>query len=228
MQVPSEVAVMILPNGTLFPQSMLPLYIFEPRYRQMLADSLEGHRMFCVAMQKPARIRETPAAIAGLGLIRASVTNDDGTSHLILQGLSRVSLEEVVQYKPYRIHRVRPLKTAEIESVVVDSLTARVRDLVQERLRQGFALPIPLLHQLAVVGLGGTDKKVVEESIRQFLANLARVDDAGQLTDLVACALLPDTLERQAILEAVEIESRLRYLIHFLLAQVQNEKGGKR
>src|SRR5436853_288613 len=40
MKLPREVGVMILPNATLFPQALLPLYIFEPRYRQMLADAL--------------------------------------------------------------------------------------------------------------------------------------------------------------------------------------------
>src|SRR5437868_9580931 len=108
MEIPDEVAVMTLPNATLFPQALLPLYIFEPRYRRMLADALISHRMFIVAMQKPGRIRETPSSVAGLGLIRVSVDNPDGTSHLILQGVTRVELAETLQYKPYRTHRVRP------------------------------------------------------------------------------------------------------------------------
>ena len=61
---------MTLPSATLFPQALLPLYIFEPRYRQMLADTLKHNRMFSVAMQKPGRTRETPCPVAGLGLIR--------------------------------------------------------------------------------------------------------------------------------------------------------------
>jgi Lon protease-like protein len=93
---------MTLPNATLFPQALLPLYIFEPRYRQMLADALNSNRMFSVAMQKQGSTRETPSPVAGLGLIRVSVGHRDGTSHLILQGLARVELEEAVKYKPYQ------------------------------------------------------------------------------------------------------------------------------
>ncbi len=54
MKLPLEVPVMtLLPNATLFPcRPLLPLYIFEPRYRQMLLDSLNTNRMFSVAMQK--------------------------------------------------------------------------------------------------------------------------------------------------------------------------------
>jgi len=59
---------MTLPNVILFPQAMLPLYIFEPRYRQMLSDALASHRMLSVAMQKPGRVRESPSNVAGLGL----------------------------------------------------------------------------------------------------------------------------------------------------------------
>ena len=85
MLLPTEAGVMTLPNATLFPQALIPLYIFEPRYRQMLRDALHGHRMFIVAMQKPGVVRESPSPVAGLGLIRVSVGHQDGTSHLILQ-----------------------------------------------------------------------------------------------------------------------------------------------
>src|SRR5512144_1341665 len=111
MKLPRETPVMTLPNATLFPQALLPLYVFEPRYRQMLADALHSNRMFAIAMQKPGRKRETPSPIAGLGLIRVSVGHRNGTSHLILQGLTRVELEETVRYKPYRVQKIRALAT---------------------------------------------------------------------------------------------------------------------
>src|SRR5512140_3294635 len=107
MKIPREVPVMTLPNATLFPQALLPLYIFEPRYRQMLSDALHSTRMFSVAMQKPGTSREAPSPVAGLGLIRVSVVHRDGTSHLILQVLTRVELEETVRYKPYRVQKIR-------------------------------------------------------------------------------------------------------------------------
>ena len=50
MDLPDEVSIMTLPNAILFPQALLPLYIFEPRYRAMLKDSLENQRMFAVAL----------------------------------------------------------------------------------------------------------------------------------------------------------------------------------
>src|SRR5512138_262509 len=107
MKLPCEVPVMTLPNATLFPQALLPLHIFEPRYRRMLADCLRSHRMFALAMQRPGRTRESPCTVAGLGLIRVSVEHSDRTSHLILQGLARVELGPARQYRPYRIHPIQ-------------------------------------------------------------------------------------------------------------------------
>ena len=52
IEIPTEVPVMALSNAVLFPHSLLPLHIFEPRYRDMLAHSLDGDRMFSVALMK--------------------------------------------------------------------------------------------------------------------------------------------------------------------------------
>src|ERR1700757_4736287 len=144
MKIPREVPVMTLPNATLFPQAFLPLYIFEPRYRQMLVDSLHTTRMFTVAMQKPGRTRETPSPVAGLGLIRVSVGHQDGTSHLVLQGIARVELVETVRYKPYRVQRIRPLSSPPCNDVVVDALLAKVRELLEQRVALGIGFPPPV------------------------------------------------------------------------------------
>src|ERR1700687_4209599 len=145
MKIPREVPVMTLPNATLFPQALLPLYIFEPRYRQMLADALHSNRMFSVAMQKQGTSRETPSPVAGLGLIRVSVGHRDGTSHLILQGLARVEMQEAVRYRPYRIQRVRPLQTPLCDNVTVDALVEKMRELLEERIELGLPFPFPVM-----------------------------------------------------------------------------------
>ena len=119
---------MPLPGAVLFPHALLPLYIFEPRYRQMLVDSLNTDRMFSVAMKKPGQTREIPSPVAGLGLIRVSVGHQDGTSHLILQGIARVQLVETVRYKPYRIQRIRPLNSPPCNDLVVDALVAKLKE----------------------------------------------------------------------------------------------------
>ena len=203
---------MTLPNATLFPQALLPLYIFEPRYRQMLADALRTNRMFAVAMQKPRTSRESPSPVAGLGLIRVSVTHRDGTSHLILQGLARVGLEEAVRYKPYRIHRIRALEIPPCDTAAADALVGRVRELIDERVRLGLPLQFPG----APTPPGGSPKDIL-----QYLGSIA---DPEQAADQVCCAVLAGAAERQAILETVDVETRLRRLIQFLLAEIRKQR----
>jgi Lon protease-like protein len=209
MDIPSEVAVMTLPNETLFPTALLPLHIFERRYRRMLAETLHSHRMFVVAMQRRGFHRECPSTVAGLGLVRVCVDNLDGTSHLILQGMSRVELTKTIRYKPFRVSRIRMLQTPARDSVAIDALMAKVRDLVSERIRQGLKHPpdTPKAH-----------------SIKEIIAYLDKLHDPDQVADLVSCALLPGPDDRQTILETIEIEPRLKHLIHFLMAEISQHR----
>jgi Lon protease-like protein len=221
MKIPREVPVMTLPNATLFPQALLPLYIFEPRYRQMLADALHSNRMFSVAMQRPGSTREVPSPVAGLGLIRVSVGHRDGTSHLILQGLARVELEDAVRYKPYRIQRIRALHTPPCDNVKVDALVAKVRELLEERIALGLPFPFPVMSPAQPESSKTTSPSF---SPKEILTYLDSITDPEQAADLVSCAVLPGAAERQSILETVDVEARLRRLIHFLLAEIKNKR----
>jgi Lon protease-like protein len=179
--------------------------------------------MFSVALQKPGRTRETPSAIAGLGLVRASVGNRDGTSHLVLQGIARVQLAEPVRYKPYRVQRIRPLETTGSDSVVVDALAAKVLELVATRLEQGFELPVHVLKQLS----RQHDEQSGDSpmfSLKQVIHYLVSLENPDQLADLISCTLLPGARERQTILETPNLEDRLKRLIHFLLAEIERHR----
>jgi len=211
---------MTLPNATLFPQALLPLYIFEPRYRQMLADALHSNRMFSVAMQRPGNSREVPAPVAGLGLIRVSVGHRDGTSHLILQGIARVELKEAVRYKPYRIQRINPLETPPCDNVKVDALVAKVRELLEERIQLGLPFPFPVMSPEKTKSAQAPPSF----SPKEILSYLDSITDPEQAADLVSCAVLPRAVERQTILETVDVEDRLRRLIHFLLAEIRAKR----
>ncbi len=208
---------MTLPNVTLFPQAWLPLYIFETRYRRMLKDALESHRMLIVAMQKENHTRETPSHVAGLGLIRIAMQNPDGTSNLILQGLTRVELGEATRYKPYRVHRIQPLQAPQSDNVMVDALLAKVRDLVNERMQLG----LPSAKKIA--------KKKADTLLpmKEVVRYIEELQDPDQVADLVSCAMLGKPTERQTILETVDVEPRLKHLIHFLMEEIREERKQK-
>src|SRR5262245_60641051 len=226
MELPNEVPVMTLPSATLFPQALLPLYIFEPRYRQMLKDTLQSNRMFSVAMQRPGCTRETPCPIAGLGLIRVSVAHDDGTSHLILQGITRVELVSTVQYKPYRVQRIRPLATPSVDSVMIDALVAKVHELAAQRIELGCKLSFPLpAKKSPELEPGAPPPSTL--TAKDILRYLEKLPNPEQVADLLSCALLSHAEERQVILETVDLEPRLKHLIHFLMGEIRRQTKNK-
>jgi Lon protease-like protein len=111
--LPAEMPVMVLPDCHLFPGCLLPLYIFEDRYRRMLAHALGANRMFCIGNRDGDSEDSPISPHSTAGLVRACVQQDDGTSHLLLLGLRRIRLGEWTQMKPFRIARIEPVETIE-------------------------------------------------------------------------------------------------------------------
>ncbi len=214
MELPAQMGVMTLPGVTLFPQSMLPLYIFEPRYRRMLLESLETHRLICIAMRRPGSIREMPELVAGIGLIRASVDHENGTSHLVLQGLTRVKLGRAVRYKPIRIHTLEVLPTTGLRGVAVSEQMKRIKELVAQRLEMG------LIPAQPGEGISKGSKEALVKA-RDILRYLDALPDPEQVADMVACSLLQEASHRQTILETANLELRLRHLASCLGQEIQ-------
>ena len=187
---------MVLPGATLFPHALLPLYIFEPRYRKMLAWSLEHHRMICIALMKPgvdeASSPDQFHQLAGIGLIRACVGHEDGTSHLVLQGLARVVLAEYVQERPFRMARLKEVESEPASREEGEVLSAQILEYCAHYRAQGAKIPDKLDQQLA------------------------QVNDPAILCDLVAHTFVRDPFRRQAVLEMQRVADRLRALIRHL------------
>ncbi len=133
--LPKQLPVMPLPGAVLFPHALLPLYIFEPRYRQMLQQALQQHRIFCVTLIKPScpewHAPEDFFHVATAGLIRACVGRDDGTSNLILQGLQRVRFAGFEQEAPFPIARIDIVESRDATTVETEALGAKVLELYQ-------------------------------------------------------------------------------------------------
>lgn len=196
MELPDQVPVMPLPGALLFPHALLPLYIFEPRYRQMLDRALSEQRMFCVALIRPQRQQWQSTDdffhVAGVGLIRACVGRPDGTSNLILQGLRRVRFTAFEQSSPFPIAQIEPLESRATTSVETDALGAKVLELYSRLKENGRQLP---------------------DKVDQYLSHLG---DAEMLADLMAATFINDPLRRQQLLEELAVNQRLRLVIQYL------------
>jgi len=199
--LPEQVPVMPLPGALLFPHALLPLYIFEPRYRQMLKHALGHHRMFCVALLKPHCAEwQSPVDffhIAGVGLIRACVERGDGTSNLILQGLKRVRFTDFEQKAPFPIATIERLESDSDSSVETDALATKVLELYSNLKADG--------------------PRQLPPKVDRYLSDLS---DPEMLADLVASTFVSDPLRRQRVLEELSVNQRLRLIIQYLLDEI--------
>jgi Lon protease-like protein len=193
LNLPAEAPVMILPGASLFPASLLPLYIFEQRYRAMLAWCLEHHRMFCVAQMKPGFAGIVDGgecySVAGLGLVRACVGNANGTSHLILQGLARVRLSNFVGHEPYPVAQITELRSKVENKAEAHALGLEVIEMCRSQKEKNGDLRA-LLNQQA-----------------------AHSATPEMISDFVAQAFVADPAVRQKFLEELHVCERLRMLI---------------
>ena len=105
-----------LPNVVLFPRAVLPLHVFEERYKAMTADALRGGRRVAMALLRPGWEKDyysMPAIdpIVCVGQILAHEKLADGKYNFLLQGLyrARVTRERKTE-KQYRIADVEPLR----------------------------------------------------------------------------------------------------------------------
>jgi Lon protease-like protein len=191
---PFPVPIFPLPEVVFFPETVLPLHVFEPRYRRMIADCLAGDPRLAVVMLQPGWERDYQGrppvhAVAGVGEIMQAERLADGRYNILLDGRLRVRIEEELSAdRPYRVVRARPL---------ADALRPGDRGSLAERLATLRASHAKLLDAL---GQGHAD--VVE---RLTVAGAG----SGALIDRIVSAVVPDAAVRQRILEAVDVGERL-------------------
>jgi Lon protease-like protein len=196
VELPASLPVMPLTGVLLFPNALLPLHIFEPRFREMLARALDDDRMLCVALVRPDRAEWQSSddfyEISTVGLIRACVGRSDGTSDLILQGIRRVKFSDFEQEKPFPIARIQPLKTRTNLTVETDALAAKVLEFYNQLKKNGRELP---------------------EKVDRYLSEMS---DPEMLADLIAATFISEPTRRQNLLEELDLNGRLRLLIKYL------------
>ena len=183
-----------LPNTVLFPNVFLPLHIFEPRYREMVADTLDGDRMIGMALLRPgweSDYEGRPAVfpIGCAGLITHHERLPDGRYNIILRGLQKFRIREEEGGRSYRVAHIE--KIDEPGDVVdVGEIRAARRKL------EALLVPQPSGR--------GHDPKVPPSMSDEDLINAL-----AQYMEL-------EPLEKQALLERDGLLARCRSLIELL------------
>jgi len=189
-----------LSTVVLFPNTLLPLHIFEPRYKQMFNDVINAERMIGMALLKPgwqSNYYGNPDIfqIVGMGKVVSSETLDDGKLNIVLYGLRRVKIKEIVKDNPYRLARVDIINN--INENGEETHRVRIEKLIS---RWNFFL----------------DRKEKSHKIN-VNANLP----LDSLTDSVATLIYPNVFDRQKLLEEQNVQKRAEMIIKDLETRIE-------
>jgi len=192
--LPAIIPIFPLPNVVLFPNVFLPLHIFEPRYRAMVADALKGDRIIGMTLLQPgfeADYDGRPAVYATgcAGLITHSEPMPDGRYNIVLRGMEKFRIIGEDTSRPYRLARIEGMPEP-----VADEDRAEIRTR-RQRLEAVLAATI-------------------ERSAGEPRFPPAVPDD--DLVNALAQYLPLDPIERQALLECEGIAARCKGLIELL------------
>jgi Lon protease-like protein len=179
-----------LPGAVLLPHALVPLHIFEPRYRKMTSDCDAGLRTLALAHipderaagEQPPRV----LPVIGVGVLERVDRLPDGRFNIVLRGVARARIQsELPATEPYRLVGAQ---------------------LLEPRAPAGRAATLADALRQLVLALSATRRTRETQALAQLAA---RAQGPGDLADIVAGALFATPRERQAALETVELEPRL-------------------
>jgi Lon protease-like protein len=180
-----------LPQVQLFPHALLPLHVFEPRYRAMVKDALAGTRLIAIAALEPGfetdyHGRPNVRTIIGIGEVVGHEPLGDGRANILLRGVARAVIDhELPPNESYRLVDASELSDAYPPTFDREGARDTLLLLSEQLARQ---LPS-----------GG-----------ETLRDLAQAQpDASALVDVLASALVTDPDDRQALLETADVAARV-------------------
>jgi Lon protease-like protein len=206
--LPPTIPIFPLPNVVLFPNVFLPLHIFEPRYREMVGDALNGDRIVGMVLLRPGWEGEyegRPAVypVGCAGVITRAERLADGRYNIMLQGMEKFRIRAEDDDRVYRV--------AYVDSIVESPKDAD-RDAMRAARRRLEALLVP-----QPTGHG------VEQKVPPSMSDEDLVNALAQYLEL-------EPVEKQALLERDSLLERCLSLIDLLEMKVfvaQHNWGGE-
>jgi Lon protease-like protein len=195
MDRPAILPLFPLPNVVLFPKVLLPLHIFEPRYREMVADALDGDRILGMVLLRPGWERNyegrPPIFLTGCTGVMTHVEQlPDGRYNLVLRGIERFRVLREDHELSYRRAIVQPLAEGD--------LGPDDREAVKRH-----------REKLEVLLASRLDARAADPRTAAAMSDEDLVNALAQYLDL-------EPLEKQALLEHANLKCRAESLVELL------------
>ena len=192
--LPATLPLFPLPNVVLFPNVFLPLHIFEPRYRAMVADALDGDRLIGMVLLRPGwegdyEGRPPVFPIGCAGLISHHEQLPDGRYNIVLRGLEKFRIEREDDSRLYRLGEISSLHEPLLETDRADVRSARRR--------------------LETLLVPQSEGRAQDSKVPPAMSDEDLVNALAQYMEL-------EPLEKQALLERHGLLERCRSLIELL------------
>ncbi|MFZ1060340.1 MAG: endopeptidase La, partial [Candidatus Rokuibacteriota bacterium] len=204
MMLPDLLSILPLRDTVLFPQAVLPLAVARVPSVRLVDDALGGSRLIGVVTQRDPAVEEPGPddlhAVGTAALIHKVLKQPDGALRLVVQGIARFRIVEIVQWEPFLRARVEEVGEAEPAAgdLEVEALTRSAANLFQKIITLSPMLP----EELAGVAL-----------------NIA---DPGRLTDVIGASLPTlGSATKQDLLETADVRRRLEKLIAALTKEAE-------
>lgn len=184
-----------LPDTVFFPHTLIPLHVFEPRYKAMISDVLASESMLGVVQLRPGWDEDYFGAppiykVFGLGRIVEAEQWPDGRYDILVSGLYRAKLIQEIEHETYR--------QAEVE-LIQDYIPAEKAAEVQE------------VHDILLQVLKKLSS-VLPDDVRIYTGTDLDSISPGQLTDVMTSLLVNDPYERQSLLSEPNVARRQQLL----------------
>ncbi len=202
--LPDELPILPLRDTVLFPNSFMPLAVARESSVQLIDEAISSGKMIGVFTQRDASVEEPQQEdlyqVGTASHIHKMFKLPDGSLRLIVQGLARLTLDEVTATKPYLRARVGPVSeaTRETDRVEIDALMRNIKTNFQQ-----------------VVSLS----PLLSEDLQTLAAN---VTEPGRLADFIASSLTTiATPVKQEVLETLDVRARMNSLNRMLIKELE-------
>ena len=190
--IPAEIPIFPLPETSLFPGVSRPFLIFEPRYREMIADALKGDLIIGMVRLRPGFEKDYDGrpptySIGCAGVIDKYEQLPDGRYVILLRGLSRFRITAEDQRKPYRLARIElvPELLGDDERVTLSALRNRVDKLLDAVLPLAAEPPDPSLDDTEFINIVAQNLGMPEAARQDLLERNRVVERARALVDIL-------------------------------------------